>query len=148
MGETLPFSPGQRVDQLRQFETTQVNGKIYEIDTLRDYAETLPMIEIPLDKVRGAVGEGHVYWIDRNGEPLAPYQIIQDWDAAQINEAWADHVTSIKRANLDDPIWSTPEGHIFDGVHRLTRAVIDRVSTVKMKIFESLPDSAQQRSKT
>lgn len=145
MGETLPFSPGQHVDQPRQIETTQVNGKIYEIDKLRDCAETLPTVEVPLDTVRGAVGEGHVYWIDRNGEPLAPYQIIQDWETAQTNEAWADHVASIKRANLDDPIWSTPEGRIFDGVHRLTRAVIDNAPMVKVKVFESLPESAQQR---
>ena len=121
-------------------ETTQVGGKVYEIDKLRHFAEGLPTLELPLEDVSEAVGEGHVYWIDRNGEQLAPFRIIQNWLAAQKNEAWKDHVDSIKRADLDSPIWMTRDGHVFDGVHRLTRAVIENRPTIKVRIFDALPE--------
>jgi hypothetical protein len=128
-----------------EIETTQVGGKIYEIENLRAFAENIPITELTLDRLEGAVGEGHVYWIDREGRPLAPFQIISDWEAAQQTESWADHVESIKRANLADPIWMTREGHIFNGIHRLARAVIERRPSMKVRIFENLPDSARVR---
>lgn len=123
-------------------ETTQVGGKIYENDKLLHFAESLPVRELPIDDVRDAVREGYICWIDRNGEQLAPFQIIRDWSAAQQNEAWRDHVDSIKRAELDNPIWITKDCQVFDGVHRLTRAVIENRSTIKVRVFEELPKSA------
>lgn len=123
-------------------KTTQFGGKVYEIEKLRHFAEMLPVRELQLDAVRAAVGEGQIYWNDRNGEPLAPFQIIQDWSAAQYNDAWKDHVDLIKRVNLDDPIWITKDGHVFDGIHRLTRAVIENRPTIKVKVFEELPEAA------
>jgi|SRR3989339_1240029 len=143
MNETLIFNPEADREQSNQVETTQVGGRIYENDKLREFAETLSIVEMPLDDVREAVGEEHVYWEDRNGDQLAPFQIIQDWDAAQQNDAWRDHVDSIKRANLQNPIWLTKDGHVFDGVHRLTRAVIDNNASVKVRIFDEIPESIQ-----
>ncbi len=126
-----------------QVETTQVFGRVYENARLQELAESLPVKEVSLDDVREAVGESHVYWEDRNGEQLAPFQIIQDWEAAQQNEAWADHIASIKRADLEQPIWMTKDGHVFDGVHRLTWAVINNAPTIKARIFDEIPDSIE-----
>ena len=128
-----------REENANQVETTQVGGVLYEIEKLREYAEIIPTKNVPLEDVMEAVGKGHIYWIDRNGEQLAPYQIIQDWESAQQNEAWADHVASIKRADKEAPIWMTKDGHVFDGIHRLTRAVIDGDPTIRVKIFEKMP---------
>jgi hypothetical protein len=93
------------------------------------------------------VGEGHYFWEDRNGMKLGPAQILKDWEAAQQNPAWTDHVESIKRANLNNPIWAMKDGLVFDGMHRLTRAFIDKVAKVKIKIFEELPESAVIKQK-
>lgn len=128
--------------QKEPIETTQVDGKIYEIEKLRDFAERLAVHELPLNDVREAVGPGHIYWIDRNGEALAPHQIIRDWGAAQHNDAWKDHVDSIMQADLSKPIWMMKDGHVFDGVHRLIRAVIEDRPTIKVRIFEELSETA------
>ncbi|PIR41621.1 MAG: hypothetical protein COV31_00060 [Candidatus Yanofskybacteria bacterium CG10_big_fil_rev_8_21_14_0_10_46_23] len=144
-GELKFNSPAQEMHEPdKMVETTRIGGKIYEIDKLRSLAEKLPIRELPLDDVRDAVGEGHVYWIDRNGEPLAPFQIIHDWSVAQHNEDWKDHIDSITRANLDNPIWITKDGFVFDGIHRLTRAVIENKLTIKVKVFEEFPEAALQ----
>ncbi len=129
-------------------ETTHIDGRVYRNEDLREYAETLPVTELSLEELRAEVGPEHIYWIDRDGEQLAPHQIIEDWEAAQQNEAWADHVASIKRANLDDPIWKMRGGRVFDGVHRLTRAVIENRPTIKTRIFDELPDLALQKSRS
>lgn len=101
--------------------------------------EDVPVREIPLDDIRAAVGPQHAYWIDRNGNTLAPFQILQDWEAAQNIEAWADHVESIRRADLTRPIWMTADGAIFDGVHRLTCAVLENRPTILVQIAIDLP---------
>ncbi len=122
-----------------QIETTSIGGRTYTIDALREHMDSIPTQELPLDVVRAAVGPQHAYWIDRNGNTLAPFQILQDWENAQKVEAWADHVESIRRADLTRPIWITPNGAVFDGVHRLIRAVLENKPTILVQIATDLP---------
>lgn len=130
-------------------ETTQVAGFIYNVDLLKSYAVQLPVETVSLDLLRGAVGQGHTYWIDTEGHNLGPFQILQDWQHAQMQTAWQHHVDTIKRANLEDPIWiMRNDGAVFDGMHRLTRAFLDDASTIKVIFFEELPESAIIRSAT
>lgn len=123
-------------------ETTQVGGKIYSNHLLLKLADTIPIQEVPLSRVSEAVGPRHSYWIDANGAILAPHTLLQDWKAAENNPAWADHVASIKRADLSNPIWITRDGHVFDGVHRLSRAVLENKATILVRVFDELPKSA------
>jgi hypothetical protein len=139
-----PYNPDQPKEEEigYRFETTSVNGNIYNVELLESFAEQLESEEVPLEKLEEAVGEGHYYWEDRSGNKLGPSQILKDWEAAQRNEDWADHVATIKRADLSNPIWISADGHVFNGMHRLTRAFIDKVPTIKVKKFSSLPDEA------
>lgn len=122
-------------------ETTVVDGVTYQREALVQFAEQFPVQEIPTEEFRAEVGPEHVYWVDRNGVVLAPHQLLSDWEAAQQNEAWADHVVTITRANLDEPIWMKEHGRVFDGVHRLTRAVLEQRPTVKVRVFTTMPPS-------
>ena len=135
MDTNKPNTPPQEIAPT-PIETTEVNGQIYEIEKLRVLAERIPVKEISLHELREPVSDGHYYWIDRDGEKLGPFQILTDWEKAQHNEAWADHVASIKRANLENPIWMSKDGHVFDGAHRLTRAFLENKPTVKVQIFD------------
>lgn len=123
----------------RQVETTAVGGKTYTLEGLRGYMERYPEQELPLGQVSGAVGPEHIYWIDREGNPLAPYQILQNWEEAQKVEPWADHVVSIRCADLAKPIWMTAAGVVFDGVHRLARAVLENRPVIKVRVATNLP---------
>lgn len=143
--------PEHLIDQERKmnfsYETTKVNGVIYDVRKLEALAEQLPIQEAPTEQFNTIVGPSHHYWLDANGQPLGPYDILKDWEAAQNNPAWAEHVATIKRANLNRPLWvtRTPESDqdVFNGLHRLTRAFIDKVPTVKIRVFEAIPDDAK-----
>ncbi len=122
-------------------ETTEVNGVVYAVDDLKNYADKLPSQEIDTVTLRAAIAEGRDYWIDRKGNTLGPYTIMKNWEAAQQKPEWSDHVTTIKNADLENPIWMTIDGFVFDGMHRLTRAFIERKEKIKVKIFNSLPNT-------
>jgi len=89
------------------------------------------------------VTEPHKYWEDKNGEMFDPSVIIEDWQAAQLNPIWEDHVETIKRSDLNDSIWILRRtGAVFDGIHRLTRAVLEGAGKIKVKYFDELPEEA------
>ena len=125
------------------FETASVNEKIYNVEMLESVAEHMKTEEMPLEDLRHAVGEGHYYWEDKKGEKLGPHQILKDWESAQENEDWADHVATIKRANLENRIWISSDGLVFNGMHRLTRAFVDGAKSIKVKKFSELPEDAE-----
>jgi len=127
-------------------ETTSVNGKVYNVDMLVSTAHVLPIVVEPIERFKKWVGKGHTYWIDCDEKALGPYDILKDWDAAQRNPAWTDHVESIKQANLEKPIWVMRDsGYVFDGMHRLTRAFLDKKSHIKVRYFDRLPKEALLR---
>lgn len=134
-----PINPDRLSEQQgSHIETTSSGGRVYNVEALEPFAERLEAKEVPLEDLRYAVSEGHYYWEDRKGEKLGPHQILQDWEAAQQNEDWADHVATIKRADLTHPIWMAADGTIINGTHRLTRAFLDHAETINVRIFGEL----------
>ena len=126
-----------------QGETTDVAGKTYDVAELTPYAEQLPVEEVPTESLLDAVGPDHKYWVDTKGEPFGPHEILKDWDAALVNPRWREHVETISRADLNDPIWiHRGTGLVFNGVHRLTRAIHDGQQTIKVRFFKEMPDIA------
>ena len=126
-----------------RFETTKVDGIIYDVRELEQAAEELAIVERNLNEFEETVAEGHHYWLDTNGNTLGPCDILRDWEAAQKTSAWSEHVATIKKANFDSPIWVTKDGYVFNGLHRLTAAFLQHRPTIKIRIFDSLPSSAQ-----
>ena len=136
-------SPNETINQPEhQFETTSVFGGIYNVEMLFEYSDSIHTKEMPFQDLREAVAEGHYYWDDKKGEKLGPADLLKDWEAAQQNDDWSDHVDNIKNADLQWPIWMTREGQVFNGMHRLTKYFVDDITPVKVKIFDSLPDEA------
>lgn len=126
----------QRPDDRReQVETTNLAGRVYEIRALQPIADRLPTEHVPVSQLQEAVGKGNTYWFDRNGRDLGPYQLLVDWETAIKNPASADHIATINRADLTRPIWIYQDGTVFDGIHRLTRAVRDDVKQIPIKRF-------------
>src|SRR3989338_621624 len=127
--------PSQRPDHAVEqkaydFETTNVGGNTYNVELLEASAEKIEAEPVPLEELRKSVAEGHYYWIDRDGEKLGPHQLLQDWEAAQKNPAWADHVETVRRADLTNPIWVTENEFVFGYPNRLTRAFLDGAETI------------------
>jgi len=124
------------------FETTSVFGETYNVDKLFDYADRVPVQEVSLSTLGEAVAEGHYYWTDKHNKKLGPFDLLQDWEVSLQNPNWVDHVDNIKNADLQWPIWITADGHVFNGMHRLTRCFVEGISPVKIRVFDSLPPEA------
>lgn len=126
----------------RRVETSRIGDKIIDVGVLAKFAENLPVETAPTKTFENAVGENQHYWIAEDGQHIGPFEILKNWEFAQKNPLWTEHVNSIKNANLDNPIWISPDGIVFDGMHRLTRAFLDGVKEIKVRRFKELPKEA------
>ena len=124
-------------------ETSTVRDAVYDMDIIKPMAEQIPVEHIPLTRLLERTSEGNYYWNDKQGKRLGPAQLLKDWEAAQHNPDWADHVQGIQRADMDEPLWMTREGHVFNGMHRLTRHILEKSETVPVRIFDELPEEAK-----
>lgn len=135
----VPQSEGKPYD----FETTRVGNKLYNVTLLWHYADQLPVEEVLLDDLKEAVNERHKYWLDTQGGWLGPSALLKNWESAQQNPLWIDHITNIKQANMNNPIWiHRPSGIVFNGMHRLTRAFLEQKPAINVRYFDELPESA------
>lgn len=124
-------------------ETTEVDGTVYDVDKIKLYAVDLPVEPVAIDQLKDQLGPGHTYWLDRDGNKLGPHDLLVDWHAAQQRPVWRDHVESVKRADLTNPIFIMKKtGIVFDGMHRLTKAYLQNEETILAKLFEALPGDA------
>jgi len=124
------------------FETTRIGRTLYNVEILKAHATHLPSISVKIVKLKDAIAKGNYYWIDRTGKKFGPHQLLQNWEAAKKKMQWRDHVENIEKANVQTPIFLTPEYLVFDGMHRLTRAFLEEHTHIKAKVFTALPESA------
>jgi len=114
----------------------------YSVYKLREFAEKFPTVDISLDTLNHLMLEENDCWTDKEGNRVSPAQIIADWWEAQKNPLWKQHVDKISSADLDYPIWLTEEGHLIDGMHRITKAFLKKEQIIKGKILSNLPKEA------
>ena len=125
------------------FETTEVEGKIYNAHLLDVSARDLPVQEIATEQLAQAIDPTHSYWLDAEGNHFGPHHLLIDWNKAQKRERWKSHVENVKQADLANPIWIyRPTGQVINGVHRLTRAFLEHQPTIPVKYFDDLPIEA------
>ncbi len=122
--------------------TAEIGDYVYDIYKLRPYAESLPVQSIPLAVFESRVAPGEYYWHDTEGNWLGPHQLLEDWEAAQKNPLWAKHVEKIKRVNADTPIWVINNSEVIDGMHRLTKAFLEKRTEINCRFWTSLPEEA------
>ena len=126
-------------------ETTDWNGKTYNVRELWKWAERFPVEMVPLNTLQEQMGEGHFYWNDERGEKLGPAQMFKDWEAAKKNPAWEKHVYGIEHADLNNPVWLIKNGdriEVVNGMHRLARAFHENKTEIAARVLPALPDFA------
>ncbi len=127
--------------------TAEVGDDLYDILAMRPFAEEIPIETVQTVTLANAVSSDHTYWLDTEGHMFGPSVILADWEAAKINPIWIKHIKSIEAADLNYPIWIAPDGSVFDGMHRLTRAFLDGVEEIKVRKFKKLPPEALLKRK-
>ena len=94
----------------------------WHVPTLLDMARDLPIRETPTDRFNLDVDA----WFGEACKPTI--------------ENVVDHMERINGANLEDPILLSAEGHVFDGLHRLAKCKLLKITTIKYKQFAFNPE--------
>lgn len=53
------------------------------------------------------------------------------------------HMKRIQSADLDDPILLSAEGHVFDGLHRLAKCMLEGITVITYRQFDVNPDPCE-----
>ena len=93
----------------------------WKVETLWRLAEALPIQHLPLKEI---------YWADDNCAYL-------EEDDSYLN--FAKHVKRVLDADLSFPVILSSKGIVMDGMHRLVKAHIFGVPTVKAVRFDEMP---------
>lgn len=71
--------------------------------------------------------------------PLKHLNVYYTYEKLTLREM-AMHFNAVKSANLDYPIILDEDGEVMDGRHRIMKAIIDGVDTIKAVRFDKNPE--------
>lgn len=113
----------------RMFVTTGPGGGswVYDVERLWRLAEGLPVREVPLGEFDAVLDERH------------------SWGEELTNRAVARHARKIYEADLSYPVMLSAGGEVMDGHHRIAKAWLLGMETIKAVRFEvdPLPDGVR-----
>ena len=106
------------------FRPSERGLKAWDIDRLVALAKDLPRFPVEVS----AIAElDEPYWFG-GGDPDATCRAI------------AEHARMIEEADLSFPIILSQDGRVFDGMHRVAKALLAGLTTVEAVRFERDPD--------
>lgn len=151
MKETFELPP-ESIEGFTHF--AEINGKVYDVYKLIELAKTIEPKIIPITTFDNS--KESKFWNDKNNLRIGPPDIIEegergiDWDGLiKKHPEWEEHIESIRNADYETyPIMYTGEDLVVDGMHRLTKAWVDKAEEIKAKYIEELPDSALYKKPT
>lgn len=92
--------------------------RAWGVDRLVALTEPLPLIEVPVAAIREL---DEAYWYDHGYAPTC--------------RSVAEHARLINEADLRFPIILSSDGRVMDGMHRVAKALIQKVETLPAKRF-------------
>jgi len=96
----------------------------WDVERLLRLTSDLKPINLPLESVREL---DEVFWFSLDGDSPTCRRV-------------AEHVQLINQTSLDYPIILDPEGRIMDGMHRVCKALISDLKTIKAVKLLSMPE--------
>lgn len=139
---SLPFksTPGDT-------HTTTIGGRMYDVYKLIRLTEHLPAVPVPVETVRDLV-TGELCWTDTEEmffsprELLTAFEQLGTWELVESRYPnWSDHIKRVKEAECQFPLLMY-RSEIVDGMHRATRAVIEK-TTIRVRKLIVLPAEAR-----
>ncbi len=116
----------------KPIETYEAGDDVYSTDLAIRWANEYGVPkDIPVSRFSDAINQ--YSWVDANENPVTPQMVLDD----RHNPAYKEHVDRLERADLRYPIL-IHDGHIIDGFHRMTKAILKGYKTVKGVV---IPDS-------
>lgn len=138
----------------RGYHTTTHEGKRYDVSMLIALAEKLPVHEVPLSTLSEYLASTDC-WTNERGDHIGPAGIIalatkyrMSWTTMMMGDVrYATHIVNVRQADLSYPILRSPNGEILDGIHRLTKAFLEKRATILVKQFPAIPAEAEAAEK-
>ena len=94
----------------------------WDVDRLVALTEPMPVVQVPLAAIREL---DEAYWFDHGNAPTC--------------RAVAEHARLIDEADLRYPIILSADGGVMDGMHRVAKALIQKVDRLPAKRFVQDP---------
>ena len=127
MGERLSHPPGLTCPEVGQtysvrrhfFYRPRPDDDLFDtwdVGRLVESASALPVEEVNVSEI------DEVYWVGADGAPPSVRIIVE-------------HLRLVRDADLDYPILLSTEGRVLDGMHRVARALIDGLPTIRARRF-------------
>ena len=111
------------IDPQYHFRKVGERVHIWNVRKLATLAKDLDVIEVPLDQIREI---DEPYWFECTGDTPTGRRILE-------------HVTQWQDVDLAHPILLCSDGRIFDGMHRVMKALAFGQKTIKAKRFAATP---------
>ncbi len=96
----------------------------WDVDRLLRLTSEQDAVDMPLEKIRE---------LDEN------FWFSSDGDAPTCRRV-AEHVKLINETSLDHPIIIDPEGRVMDGMHRVCKALIGGLKSIKAVKLSAMPE--------
>ena len=96
--------------------------RAWDVDRLVALTEPLPIVQVPVAEIREL---DEAYWFDHGYAPTC--------------RAVAEHARLINEADLRYPIILSADGGVMDGMHRVAKALIQKVDSLPAKRFAQDP---------
>ncbi len=96
--------------------------RAWDVDRLVALTKPLPLVRVPLAAIREL---DEAYWFDHGYAPTC--------------RAVAEHARLIDEADLRFPIILSADGRVMDGMHRVAKALIQKVDSLPAKQFVQDP---------
>jgi hypothetical protein len=127
--------------------TFSSNGKRYDVYKLICLAEKILTINIKLSDIKSKKLE-KTLWTDNNENKISPKDFIDAYNengswknVEKIHPEWSNHIKRIEETDYNHP-FIMYEYDIIDGIHRLVKAITDRVESIPIKVLNELPEEA------
>jgi|AntRauTorcE11897_2_1112592.scaffolds.fasta_scaffold03428_2 hypothetical protein len=145
MKEKIPL-PNE--SQSHDSHYAEFEGKSIDVYKLIRLAEDVEAIKTPTKNFEDHLSNH--YWHDSHGDWLGPQDIIDVCDGVANPQALTEdesydsglreHLKRVLDSDYTEYPIITIKGVVVDGMHRLTKAVIDGVDSIAVKDFAELPD--------
>ena len=103
-------------DGLKNQTVRDGNGNVWSVAVLIEQSKDFPVMEIPIDHLN----------------------IDKEFDSMSFRK-FASHLKHVRDADLKYPIILDENGSIFDGLHRVAKAILQGEKTIKAVRFEQDP---------
>jgi hypothetical protein len=113
--QTVPLKNGG----LEDGKYTDNEGNYWAVARLIEHSKGLPVFEIPLAGIY--IGQ-RVFAESRTAREIA------------------EHVKRVNETSLEYPILLDPDGFVMDGWHRIVKALVSGIETIKAVRFETMPN--------